>query len=368
MADEIKAIVALKKGEGRTLRAGGLWVYDNEIESITGTVENGELVLVKDCNGYPMGIGFINRNSKITIRLLTRNKDAVIDREFFRKRVKDAWEYRKKTVDTSSCRVIFGEADYVPGMVIDKFEDILVVQSLALGIDRYKMLILELLKEEMAADGIIIRGIYERRIELQKEQEIIARRAPFLGKWLWILFWLVVPSEISGIMTMDKVVEAFPLLRVPGLVLGITCSLVYSLILLRISSEHESYRLAGLFGIGSTLLEVFMLILGSTGGLVFLISVIKIVIGLFMTYHEYKAHGESVYPVDAELSECWEKLWKWKIYSIAGLAGSVFLTIISRFLGVVLLFASIIFVLVISVFKLIYLYQTAQAFRERARQ
>ena len=216
--------------------------------------------------------------------------------------------------------------------------------------------------------GSIPKQRIERRIELQKEQEIIARRAPLLGKWLWILFWLVVPSEISGIMTMDKVVEAFPLLRVPGLVLGITCSLVYSLILLRISSEHESYRLAGLFGIGSTLLEVFMLILGSTGGLVFLISVIKIVIGLFMTYHEYKAHGESVYPVDVELSECWEKLWKWKIYSIAGLAGSVFLTIISRFLGVVLLFASIIFVLVISVFKLIYLYQTAQAFRERARQ
>jgi len=211
--------------------------------------------------------------------------------------------------------------------------------------------------------GSIPKQRIERRIELQKEQEIIARRAPFLGKWLWILFWLVVPSEISGIMTMDKVVEAFPLLRVPGLVLGITCSLVYSLILLRISSEHESYRLAGLFGIGSTLLEVFMLVLGSTGGLVFLISLIKIVVGFLMTYHEYKAHGESVYPVDAELSECWEKLWKWKIYSIAGLGGSVFLAIISRFLGVVLLFASIIFVLVISVFKLIYLYQTAQAFR-----
>ena len=182
MADEIKAIVALKKGEGRTLRAGGLWVYDNEIESITGTVENGELVLVKDCNGYPMGIGFINRNSKITIRLLTRNKDAVIDREFFRKRVTDAWEYRKKTVDTSSCRVIFGEADYVPGMVIDKFEDVLVVQSLALGIDRYKMLILELLKEEMAKDGIIIRGIYERSDAKVREQEGMKREKGFLSE------------------------------------------------------------------------------------------------------------------------------------------------------------------------------------------
>lgn len=182
MADEIRAIVALKKGEGRTLRAGGLWVYDNEIESITGTVENGELVLVKDCNGYPMGIGFINRNSKITIRLLTRNKDAVIDREFFRKRVTDAWEYRKKTVDTSSCRVIFGEADYVPGMVIDKFEDVLVVQSLALGIDRYKMLILELLKEEMAKDGIIIRGIYERSDAKVREQEGMKREKGFLSE------------------------------------------------------------------------------------------------------------------------------------------------------------------------------------------
>lgn len=180
--DEIKAIVALKKGEGRTLRAGGLWVYDNEIESITGTVDNGELVLVKDCNGYPMGIGFINRNSKITIRLLTRNKDAIIDREFFRKRVKDAWEYRKKTVDTSSCRVIFGEADYVPGMVIDKFEDVLVVQSLALGIDRYKMLILELLKEEMAKDGIGIRGIYERSDAKVREQEGMKREKGFLSE------------------------------------------------------------------------------------------------------------------------------------------------------------------------------------------
>ena len=182
METSIKAIVTLKKGEGRTLRAGGLWVYDNEIESITGTVENGELVLVKDCNGYPMGIGFINRNSKITIRLLTRNKDAVIDREFFRKRVKDAWEYRKKTVDTGSCRVIFGEADYVPGMVIDKFEDVLVVQSLALGIDRYKMLILELLKEEMAKDGIIIRGIYERSDAKVREQEGMKREKGFLSE------------------------------------------------------------------------------------------------------------------------------------------------------------------------------------------
>ena len=81
---EIKAIAVLKKGEGRTLLSGGLWVYDNEIESIVGNAEDGELVLVKDCNGYAMGIGFLNRRSKISIRLLTRDKYAVIDRPFFR--------------------------------------------------------------------------------------------------------------------------------------------------------------------------------------------------------------------------------------------------------------------------------------------
>lgn len=76
--------------------------------------------------------------------------------------MQQAWEYRKKTVDTSSCRVVFGEADFLPGLVIDKFSDVLVVQSLALGIDRYKELIVKLLKEILAEDGITIRGVYER--------------------------------------------------------------------------------------------------------------------------------------------------------------------------------------------------------------
>lgn len=215
--------------------------------------------------------------------------------------------------------------------------------------------------------GSIPKQRIERRIELQKEQEMIARRAPFLGKWLWLLFWLVVPSEISGIMTIDKVVEVFPALRIPGLVLGILCSLIYALILLRISSEHESYRWAGLAGIGCSMIEAIILVLESTGWLVIFISLIKNAVVLFVRYHEFKAHGDSVYSVDKELSECWERLWKWKLYSIAGLAGSIVLMIISRFLGVILLFASLIFVAVIGVFKLAYLYRTAQAFRFRAR-
>ena len=153
------AVVTLKKGEGRFLKSGGLWVYDNEIASIMGSFVNGDIVLVRDFDGYPMGRGFINTNSKITVRLLSRDENQHIDEDFFEKRVRDAWEYRKKVTDTSSCRLIFGEADFLPGLTVDKFEDVLVVQSLALGIDRWKEMILELIRKVLAEDGINIRGI-----------------------------------------------------------------------------------------------------------------------------------------------------------------------------------------------------------------
>ena len=175
-------IVTLKKGEGRMLKSGGLWIFDNEIASILGNFENGDIVLVHDFDGYPLGRGFINRNSKIRIRMLTRNKDQEIDEAFLRQRVKDAWEYRKKVVDTGSCRLIFGEADFLPGLVVDKFSDVLVVQSLALGIDRLKMQILEYLQEVLAEDGISIRGIYERSDAKVREQEGMERTKGFLSE------------------------------------------------------------------------------------------------------------------------------------------------------------------------------------------
>ena len=100
-------IVTLKKGEGRTLKAGGMWVFDNEIASIMGDFENGDIIAIHDFDGYFMGYGYINTNSKITIRLLARRKDMVIDEAFFEQRVRDAWNYRKETIDTSSCRLIF---------------------------------------------------------------------------------------------------------------------------------------------------------------------------------------------------------------------------------------------------------------------
>lgn len=177
-----QAAVTLKKGEGRTLKAGGMWVYDNEIASVQGNFENGDVVEIRDFDGYCMGCGFINTNSRITVRLLSRKADTVIDEAFMERRVRDAWEYRRQTIDTLSCRVIFGEADFLPGIVVDKFSDVLVVESLALGIDRWKNVIVEALKKALAEDGIRIRGVYERSDAKVRLQEGMERSKGFIGE------------------------------------------------------------------------------------------------------------------------------------------------------------------------------------------
>lgn len=174
-------IVTLKKGEGRIIKAGGLWIFDNEIDTITGSFKNGEIVNVRDFDGYPMGRGYINQNSKIRIRLMTRHIDQPIDEEFLRMRVQNAWDYRKTTVDTASCRIIFGDADFLPGLVVDKYEDVLVVQCLALGMEAFKLTIVNLLKEILKADGIRIRGVYERSDANERTKEGLPKVKGFIG-------------------------------------------------------------------------------------------------------------------------------------------------------------------------------------------
>ncbi|MEA5056439.1 MAG: class I SAM-dependent rRNA methyltransferase [Anaerotignum propionicum] len=175
-------IVTLKKGEGRMLKAGGLWIYDNEIAQTDEGIVNGQLVSILDFDGYPLGTGFYNNHSKITIRMMTRDKNTVIDEDFLRRRVEAAWAYRKKTVDTSSCRLIFGEADFLPGLIVDKFSDVLVVQSLALGIDKMKTDILNFLVETLEKDGVSIRGIFERSDAKVRQQEGMERVKGFLSQ------------------------------------------------------------------------------------------------------------------------------------------------------------------------------------------
>lgn len=178
------AYITLKKGGGRTLKAGGAWIYDNEIDSVTGDVADGELVHVHDFDGYYMGIGFINRKSKITVRMMSRVKGTQIDDAFIKMRVKNAIDYRMAVIkeeDRSAFRVIFGEADWLPGIVIDKFADVLVVQSLALGIDNFKLKIVEFAREILGEYGYNIRGVYERSDAKVRDLEGMPRIKGFIG-------------------------------------------------------------------------------------------------------------------------------------------------------------------------------------------
>ena len=177
-----QASVRIRRGEGRSLKAGGMWIYDNEIEEVRGTYENGDIVTVEDFDGYVLGYGFFNPRSRLAVRMLSRDKNAVIDEAFIEMRVRNAWEYRKQTVDTKSCRLIFGEADFLPGIVVDKFSDVLVVESLALGIDRLKPLILDALRRVLAEDQIPIRGIYERSDAKVRLLEGMERFKGFIGE------------------------------------------------------------------------------------------------------------------------------------------------------------------------------------------
>lgn len=201
-------IVTLKKGEGRMIKAGGAWIFDNEINTIVGTFTNGDIVTVHDFDGYPMGKGFINQNSKIRIRMMTRHADQEIDTEFLRMRVQNAWDYRKQVMaggndrvlgveeaekmlpgigttgrpDLNCCRVIFGEADFLPGLVVDKYADVLVVECLALGMEQFKETIVSLLKETLLADDIKIRGVYERSDANERKKEGLPKVKDFIGE------------------------------------------------------------------------------------------------------------------------------------------------------------------------------------------
>lgn len=177
------SIVTLKKGEGRLLKKGGCWVFDNEIDSIVGTFHNGDIVEVHDFDGYPMGRGFINQNSKIRVRMMSRNKDQEINHDFISMRVKNAWEYRKTVMpdDLGCCRVIFGEADWLPGLIVDKYEDVLVVQCLALGMEQFKEEIVSVLKELLITDGFQVRGVFERSDAKERKKEGLPLHKGFIG-------------------------------------------------------------------------------------------------------------------------------------------------------------------------------------------
>ena len=192
-------ITVTPKGE-RALTGGHPWVYEGEVVSIEGAAEDGGLVDVVSRRGSWLGCGFYNSRSKIRVRLVSRNANDDFSDEFWARRLRYAWEYRKTVMgetDSRCCRIIFGEADFFPGLTVDRFEDVLVAQVLSLGIERIKHRLFPLLADILRQDGQTIRGVYERNDVAIRELEGMAQ-----GKG-----WYPLPDETPPAQTTVDIVE-----------------------------------------------------------------------------------------------------------------------------------------------------------------
>ena len=159
------------------IRQGHLWIYDNQVLRTEGQPEPGGIVQVFDVKKGPLGQAYYNPKSKLVARLITKDLDEPIDRAFFVRMIQAAWDHRRRMVDTTSCRVVFGEADGLPALVVDKFNDVLVIQTLALGMDRFKPLIVEALREVTG-----VSKLYERNDVPVREKEGLEQRTGFLSE------------------------------------------------------------------------------------------------------------------------------------------------------------------------------------------
>ena len=166
-------IIITPKGEA-ALTGGHPWVYEGEVTAADGTPEDGGLVDVVSRRGSWLGCGFYNSHSKIRVRLVSRNANDDFSDAFWERRIRYAWDYRKTVMgetDSRCCRVIFGEADLFPGLTVDRFESVLVTQTLSLGMERIKDRLFPLLAKVLREDGQEIRGIYERNDVALRERE-----------------------------------------------------------------------------------------------------------------------------------------------------------------------------------------------------
>lgn len=213
--------------------------------------------------------------------------------------------------------------------------------------------------------NIPVYRLEKREVDAQKQARRSAQ-APILGKWFWILFWMIVPIVVTGFLTIENVTDRIPALYVPGRILNALCVFVYGAILLRLSVIGARYRIAGVCRILATILELIaVLVLREEGDTVWrlLLTLPAAAVGAYGEYAEFNTHAEVLYDANVELSEKWHSLWKWYIGLMGAIVGSLLVTFLIPSLGVLIMLAGIIGLLVVSVKKLIYLYQTAQVFR-----
>lgn len=220
----------------------------------------------------------------------------------------------------------------------------------------------------------------EYRLKAIEEEKIrmkaIAKRAPVLGKWLWVLFWLIIPSAIASVMTTETVVKAFPSLLLPGQILNAACNLAYGLILIRLASEENRYRTAGVCGLINTAISLVLIWIASgvsgitvnanAAGSVLLLSLPAAVLGFIGKYNEFTANSVVLTGLNNTLADKWSTLWKWYIVTFVVMIGGVLFILIIPFLGLLAVLAGAIALVVVSILQLIYLYKTAKIFRDIA--
>ena len=192
----------------------------------------------------------------------------------------------------------------------------------------------------------------------------INKHAPVLGKWLWVLFWIIVILTVADVLKQDFIKNWMPWLALTGEILIIAGSMVYGWILLRFSSVSEYYRTAGVCQIAACLLTAVKQIIPDHTGIVLLISLVTIPVGLVAKYNEYVGHAYSLEGIEDDLSSNWGKLWKWRI----GLYVTMFISIIFSVFGVFLLIVVLLGILALGGYQMVLLYRTAELFKNFHRK
>ena len=206
----------------------------------------------------------------------------------------------------------------------------------------------------------------KKAAELAKK-EAFAADAAVLGKWLTILFWLIIPSVIIGVMTTDTIASWYPNLYFIGQILSAVISGVYGFILLQLTKQNYQYKTAGMLCLITAAASGVVALISGTGEApewTMVITLPAAVVSLVGEYNEFMAHSSVVSFADRELSLKWEKLWKWTIGCYGALFGSIIIMLIASVLGLIVLLGGLIGLAVVSIAKLVYVYNTAKAFRE----
>ena len=206
-----------------------------------------------------------------------------------------------------------------------------------------------------------------RRERREEEQQRIDRNAQLLGKWLWVLFWLIIPSAIGSLMTNDTILALFPQLEAPGQIINILCSVAYMVILLKISPVERDYRTAGICYLVGVVMATLVLVLIDAFLAVSILALPMVIVSIVAEYYEMHAHAAVLHGVDDELAAKWLKLWRWNLYTYGTMIVSLVLMIVIAMLGLLVLMAAMIALIVVSICKLVYLYRTAKLFREKAQ-